>query len=200
MFPKTRQKFLNRMKNLQELGGFLPPGSLSQKIYNEENQLHSETQPAFRSATRIVWYRNGQLHGLSADIFGSVVYFWKNVLIPDRYFLHPESLTLVEILCHPNVEVRSVGLEIYGYERMERSNEFIVVDKDEVQERCLLKFESPELHEPLMVVRVKNKTPEPDGSYSKYYLCVPNTMTSCQEAVAWTFAKAPSEYNPEIET
>ena len=53
---------------------------------------------------------------------------------------------------------------------------------------------------PLVMVRVLNATPEPDGSIQRYYLRVPPTMERAREAVAWTFGKREYEYAPEKET
>ena len=41
--------------------------------------------------------------------------------------------------------------------------------------------------EPLVMVRVLNSTPEPDGTYKPYWLRVPPGMTRASDAVAWTF-------------
>ena len=37
------------------------------------------------------------------------------------------------------------------------------------------------------VVEVVNATPEPDGSYRRYFLRVPPQVRTAREAVAWTF-------------
>lgn len=54
--------------------------------------------------------------------------------------------------------------------------------------------------EPLVMVRVINSTPEPDGSFRKHWLRVPPTMHRAREAVAWTFQKAEQDYAPAVET
>ena len=54
--------------------------------------------------------------------------------------------------------------------------------------------------EPLVMLRVKNSTPEPDGSYRWYLLRVPSTMLTPKQAVAWTFGQDAEEYEPEVET
>jgi hypothetical protein len=50
------------------------------------------------------------------------------------------------------------------------------------------------------VVQVVNGTPEPDGSYKRYYLRVPPEMQSAREAVAWTYGMRESEYQPRMRT
>jgi hypothetical protein len=54
--------------------------------------------------------------------------------------------------------------------------------------------------ESLMMVKVVNSTPEPDGSFKDYFLRVPPTMARAREAVAWTFAMPEAEYILEAQT
>lgn len=200
MFPKTREQFFLRLKNLVDFGSFLPPGSQPIFRRNEEGRLHSDKMPAYQSSTRITWYRDGKRHGLDGDIFGSMVYYWRGVLIPQHYYIDSSNLDLTNVLLHPNVEVRSVGLEIYGYERMVADRSFIKIHRDSDKEMSLYRFESPGLHEPLVVIQLKNSSPEKDGTYKLYFICVPPNMKTCQQAVAWTFDKEINEYHPSIET
>jgi hypothetical protein len=50
--------------------------------------------------------------------------------------------------------------------------------------------------EPVAAVRVMNHTQEPDGASREFWLCVPPTMTTARQAVAWTFGLSPDEYDP----
>ena len=50
------------------------------------------------------------------------------------------------------------------------------------------------------MVEVVNSTPEPDATRQHHFLRVPPTMTTCGEAVAWTFGLTAGEYAPRIET
>jgi hypothetical protein len=54
--------------------------------------------------------------------------------------------------------------------------------------------------EPLVMVKVRNSTPEPDGAYKDYFLRVPPTMRTAREAVAWTFGLEAEDYKPTQET
>jgi uncharacterized protein DUF6745 len=58
--------------------------------------------------------------------------------------------------------------------------------------------------EPMVLLKVINSTPGPDGKFEPYYLRVPPDMTEVQEAVAWTFnsndALAGAPYAPVMET
>ncbi|MCC7529097.1 MAG: hypothetical protein IT342_11270 [Candidatus Melainabacteria bacterium] len=51
------------------------------------------------------------------------------------------------------------------------------------------------------MVRVKNATMEPDGSYKTYFLRVPPYVATAREAVAWTFSfDSAEEYEPTEES
>jgi hypothetical protein len=54
--------------------------------------------------------------------------------------------------------------------------------------------------EALVMVKVVNSTPEPDGSFKDYFLRVPPTMTTAKEAVAWTFGMKADAYAPLAQT
>jgi hypothetical protein len=166
---------------------------------NIEGQLHSEIGPAVTTSTFCSWYFNGRKHGLYVDIFGSKVYYYNNVIVPSHYITDPKSVTVDEILNHPNQEVRYAGLEIYGFERMIQEGHFKVVHHDKNIDARLLRFEK-NLQEPLCLVQVTNASPEIDGHYKKYFLKVPPTIKTCKEAIAWTFGVAEKDYHPDVET
>ena len=54
--------------------------------------------------------------------------------------------------------------------------------------------------EPLVVVKVRNSTPEPDGSTKDYFLRVPPTYKTARGAVAWTFGMDWRSYRPRVQT
>lgn len=54
--------------------------------------------------------------------------------------------------------------------------------------------------EPLVMVRVTNSSPEPDGTFREYFLRVPPTTQTAREAVAWTFGLTAEKYRPSVET
>jgi hypothetical protein len=54
--------------------------------------------------------------------------------------------------------------------------------------------------DPIRVVEVVNATPDEDGSSRHYFLRVPPTVRTPQEAVAWTFGLGPREYVPVRES
>ena len=51
------------------------------------------------------------------------------------------------------------------------------------------------------MLEVENSTPEPDGSYKRYFLRVPPEVRTPREAVAWTFGfDAEGDYAPASES
>jgi hypothetical protein len=54
--------------------------------------------------------------------------------------------------------------------------------------------------EDIVMVRVNNSTPEPDGSIKEYFLRVPPDTKTAHEAVAWTFGLTRKTYAPLQQT
>jgi hypothetical protein len=54
--------------------------------------------------------------------------------------------------------------------------------------------------EAVRVVEVVNATPEPDGSYRRYFLQVPPSVRTAREAIAWTFGLTKKVYVPAVES
>jgi hypothetical protein len=54
--------------------------------------------------------------------------------------------------------------------------------------------------EPLVMIEVRNATPDPDGSRRTFWLRVPPEVLTAVEGVAWTFDLPPERYHPLVET
>jgi len=125
--------------------------------------------------------------------------------IPVDLQLLTKPLTLADVLGARNAEVRRVLIE--RYERGEPGRfirdadaEVIAFDYDRLGNRRRLLHLPLDGDEPYVAVEVTNSTPEPDGSHKRYILRVPPTITSCRDAVAWTFGMTGDQYDPDIET
>lgn len=158
---------------------------LSQKpcklLLNERRQLHCEDAPAleFRDGTKIYSMRGIQLN--------------------PNIFEEADYITEERIIAESNSEVREILLSKYGLERyLEKGGRLIHKDEfGELYEKAIGG------DEPLMMVKVKNASPEPDGSVKYYLLRVPPQMLTAKQAVAWTFGFENSEmddYGPRIES
>jgi len=121
-----------------------------------------------------------------------------------------------------NAEIRRVMVERYGAERFLFDSGAKLIARDSVG---LLYRKDLADDEPLVMVRVLNSTPEPDGVMSRdeaiaifgdaaqaainspegsrfkqYTIRVPPDMTTAHEAVAWTFGLTAETYHPALET
>ena len=172
------------------------------QLKNEIGNLHSDTEPAWRSPTRIIWYKDGRKHGIDADKFGSISYYYENIRIPPKFHQavsNPDLLSVEEVLTHSNTECRYVGIKIIGHEKIRNSRKCKLINSCDKTGMELFSI-SDIFADPILYLKVINSTMEPDGTYKNYYLCVPPTMKTCKEAVAWTFRMETDEYQPSQET
>lgn len=112
------------------------------------------------------------------------LYFWHGVLVPAYAVVRPDWITVKEIQAEENVEVRRVLMERYGLGRYLEDSGAKKIHADELGE--LYRTDIPG-DEPLVMVKVMNSTPEPDGSFKPYFLRVPPAIARARDAVAWTF-------------
>lgn len=117
--------------------------------------------------------------------------------VPRRLSEDPASLTVEDISNAQNANIRRIMIDLYGASRYLEDSGSRLVSKDEYGE--LYQRELPD-DEPLTMVRVKNSTMEPDGTFRYYFLRVPPNMMTAKEAVAWTFGLESGEYQPDVET
>ncbi|WP_207485664.1 DUF6745 domain-containing protein [Arenibaculum pallidiluteum] len=114
-----------------------------------------------------------------------------------RICLEPDRLSPARIQMEPDVDLRRLLLERYGPARLMRNGRGRMVAADGTGELWRLDaFDG----EPLVMVKVRNSTQEPDGTYRDYWLRVPPTVTSPRAAVAWTFGLPAADYQPRAET
>jgi hypothetical protein len=146
---------------------------------DNRNRLHHETDMCMRFG----------------DGWG--LYAWRGVLVPPYVVLLPEPLTFDLIESERNAEVRRVLIERYGLDNYLREGKVLRLHEDQCG--ILYRMNLPG-DEPILVVRVQNSTPEPDGTIKEYFLRVPPTMQRARQAVAWTFGLSEEEYHPLTET
>jgi hypothetical protein len=154
---------------------------------------------------------DGRLHGESGPAIryrdGYAVYALHGIRVSPRVALHPETITMDEVLEERNVVMRQVMAERFGRDRLarglgDRAEFFLhphttVAHKDEFGTLYRLAQRNGE---PIAIVKVVNSTPEPDGSFKDYFLRVPPGVRTAREAVAWTFGMERDGYRPGVET
>ncbi len=147
---------------------------------SERFQLHNDSGPALTYSD------------------GLAQYIWNDIVVPEKVILEKDSISVEEIEKETNVEIRRVMLEIYGEERYVRDSGIEAVHEDATGILYRKEFSNDEA---LVMVKVINSSPEPDGTFKHYFLRVPPDIKTAQEAVAWTFEFEDFEdYDPEIET
>src|SRR6185437_11370085 len=125
----------------------------------------------------------GRLHAedRAAILFGDgwYLYAWHGTIVPARAVVG--EVTLHDVRNEPNAEIRRVLLERYGEARYIEECGAAAVAQDDFG--TLYRADLAD-DEPLVAVRVRNSTPEPDGSHRPYWLRVPPNVRTPREAVA----------------
>ena len=146
---------------------------------DDRNRSHSDDGPSHR-------WRDGWS-----------LYHIHGVRVTEQIVMRPGTLTVAQIDSETNTEVRRVMINRYGVERYMRDGGAVI----EHQDRCgKLWRKSRAGDTDLVMVEVRNSTPEPDGSIKDYFLRVPPEIMTATAAVAWTFNMKASEYRPALET
>lgn len=158
----------------------------------------------------------GQLHCADdmairfADGFG--IYAWNGLSIPAEYITKTEqTITLKAIKKENNAELRRTMMEIRGFDWYIEETGATRVAKDEYGE--LFKIDDKE--DPFLICKVKNSSPETDGSYKDYFLSAhpearpilsddgrlgdPQELTP-RNVIASLFGMTGEQYAPRIET
>lgn len=118
-------------------------------------------------------------------------------IVPARIICEP--VTVADVQFEENAEIRAILLNRLGLDNYIKQSNSHVISSDDYG--VLYHVETPLEIEPFMcLVEVTNSSPEPDGTFRKYYLRVPPTMNSARQAVAWSFDLREHEYQPWRET
>lgn len=158
---------------------------------------------------------NGRLHNPNGKAIefrdGWGKYLWHGVTVPGDIIENHSNLTVKRIEDETNAEVRRCMIELYGQAKYIQDSGAKEIHKDEFG--TLYQKELPG-DEPMVMVKVVNSTPEPDGSFKDYFIRVNpqlrpmlsnGQMGEAQEmtalnAVASTFGKTGKEYLLSVET
>lgn len=124
-------------------------------------------------------------------------YAWHGLIVEQRLIEEPHSISLEEIDSCSNAELRRVLIERYGQSRYLQDSGAEQIHQDECG--TLFRKDIPG-DEPLMMVKVVNSSPEPDGTFKDYFLRVPPETKTAKQAVAWTFAFDEEDYMPVAES
>jgi hypothetical protein len=128
---------------------------------------------------------------------GSCLYAIHGIRLPGWIVTHPERITLKAINEEDNSEIRRVMIDRYGLARYLVDSKAKEIHRDDWG---ILYRQEIRDDEPLVMVKVVNSTPEPDGIVKNYFLRVPPDMTTARGAIAWTFGKKEQDYAPAVMT
>jgi hypothetical protein len=111
---------------------------------------------------------HGRLHSASGQSIGYPsgwgLWHWHGVQVPQRVIEQPGTLTVSQIESEQNSEVRRAMLERFGQERFLRDSGATPIHGDECGKLYRKEITADES---LVMVRVLNPTPEPDGQLSE---------------------------------
>jgi len=165
-------------------------------LVDEQRRLHSADGPAF------AWLD---------DIRD---YYWHGVFVPEHIVMDPLRITVAEIMEEKNAEVRRVMIERYGEQRYIENSGMKPIARDRLFGD--LYMENLNAGRPIARICVTNRSPEPDGSFRKYWIPVNpehydgDAGRISQAAIASTWRTTPGgrelfyknwrDYRPVIET
>ena len=127
---------------------------------------------------------------------GWCIYSVHGVRVPACIIEQRGQITPEQIDAEKNAEVRRVMIDLYGPDR------YVAAAGTEIHrdEFGILYRKQVAGDEPILMLKVVNSTPEPDGSFKDYWLRVPPTIRTAREASAWTFDMKAQEYRPLVES
>jgi len=117
--------------------------------------------------------------------------------VSQRLVMHPHEARLDDLPLDENLDVLHATIEMLGHDRFLAAAQARMVNEDAFGRLYRILFHD---YEPLMMVEVVNATPEPDGSARRNLLRVPPETESAREAVAWSFGRRASDYDPAVQT
>lgn len=128
---------------------------------------------------------------------GLKIFSWEGSSVPDRVIKFSQHMNAHDIESEPNIEVRRFMIDMFGLDKFMLASGARKIQTDETGSLYLKDMLDDE---PIVLVEVINRSPEPDGHFKRYFLRVPPHIRTAREAVAWTFGLRPEHYKPNKET
>ena len=145
--------------------------------------------------TGLVRVRRRQLHGEGPGVLRVPLTFidreWGEWLPIYAWVIeHPERITVARIDAETNAEVRRVMIERYKRGESVRGAARYMLDGgarklDHDEAYGTLHYRDVPDDEPIVILEMRNRTPEVDGTFKHYYERVPPTMRTAKEAHNW---------------
>lgn len=127
-------------------------------------RLHRVDGPAIISDERVEWFVDGRRHRdegpAVATKNGTILYYWRGVMVPREVIMETRSKTPGEIIKIENIEVRRAWMECYGMEDFMVHMNPTIRHEDKKTNRVLMELKLPNEEDPMVMVKVINSTPE----------------------------------------
>lgn len=149
----------------------------------------------------------GRLHSTSGPAIaypdGWELYAVHGTLVPEHIIKTPSSITIESIDSETNVEIRRVMIGLYkeGIKSyLIDSGAQLIDQKADIHTALPIKLwrKTRRRDTPIVMVEMRNKTPEPDELgfpyHKSYFVRVPPDMTDALDAVAWHHSQTTSDY------
>lgn len=118
-------------------------------------------------------WRSHRLHSADGPAIawpdGWSLWYWHGVRVTEKVILRPQTISIADIDAEDNAEVRRALIERYGPARYIKDSGTKLIHQDR---RGTLYRRELKDDEPLLMLKVVNTTPEPDGSSKDYWLRV----------------------------
>lgn len=161
---------------------------------SHSNQLHCDSGlPAVDTPALKQWFVNDKLHradGPAVMTPGGRMFFWRGIYISEKLWMECPKYTAKDILGIKNIELRRAVMEKVGLNKFIAMSRCINKGKGDFEGCELYALEVEDEQPPdntVKFARLKNSTPEPDGTYKDYFLRVPPSVGTVEEAVKWSF-------------
>jgi len=121
------------------------------------------------------------------------------VEVTEQIVMHPETITIDQVMQEKNAEMRRIMCEQMGWETFVERSGAALVDAcadpcNEPYQLTLHDLPVQPFSEPVRLLLCTNASPEPDGSRRRFGLTVPSDISSALDAAAWTFGVAGKQY------
>lgn len=123
---------------------------------------------------------------------------WRGLPVAEHVMAPVAAMDARSIRRERSVILRDIMIERFGLERFIRECGAKPVRREDVG--TLWVADHPVPRRRVTAVEVVNGTAEPDGSYRRYFLRVPNTIRTARGAVAWSYGLTAKEYRVKVRT
>jgi len=152
-----------------------------------------------------IWTDGRRLHRADGPAIAwreTKVYAWKGRVVPKRFIMQPMSTRPDDIRLVADASARRSLIDLYaythGYRRCMQDFGGVVIEEDAAGRLWSVRPDPQTLVSELTdvkLVEVVNGTAETGGLPKTYWLSVPPSMQTAQEAVAWTYGMTSHEYS-----